>query len=67
MVVKTTNLICAQGDAVRCTCLIKGDYMDYNKVIDLDGITLEDCERFYEKGKRLIVNDGRVVHIVEED
>ena len=41
--------------------------MDYSKVIDLDGITLEDCERFYAKGKRLIVNDGRVVDIVEED
>lgn len=41
--------------------------MDYSKVIDLDNITLEDCERFYENGKRLIVNDGRVVSIVEED
>ena len=41
--------------------------MDYNKVIDLCGITLEDCERFYENGNRLIVNDGRVVDIVEED
>ena len=41
--------------------------MNYSKVIDLDGITLEDCERFYAKGKRLIVNDGKVVDIVEED
>ena len=41
--------------------------MDYSKVIDLDVITLEDCERFYENEKRLIVNDGRVVDIVEED
>ena len=41
--------------------------MDYSKVIDLDGITLEDCERFYANGKILIVNDGRVVDIVEED
>lgn len=41
--------------------------MDYSKVIDLDGITLEDCERFYENEKRLIVNDGRVVDIVEEE
>ena len=41
--------------------------MDYNKVIDLDGITLEDCERFYENDKRLIVNDGKVIDIVEED
>lgn len=41
--------------------------MDYSKVIDLDSIALEDCERFYVNGKRLIVNDGRVVNIVEED
>ena len=41
--------------------------MDYSKVIDLDGITLEDCERFYANGKRLIVNDGRVVNVVEEE
>ena len=41
--------------------------MDYNKVIDLDGMTLEDCEGFYANGKRLIVNDGRVINIVEED
>ena len=41
--------------------------MNYNKVIDLDGVTLEDCERFYENGNRLIVNDGRVINIVEED
>ena len=41
--------------------------MDYSKVIDLDGITLEDCERLYENGKKLIGNDGRGVDIVEED
>ena len=41
--------------------------MDYNKVIDLCGITLEDCERFYTNGKRLIVTDGRIIDIVEED
>ena len=41
--------------------------MRYDNVIDLDSITLEDCERFYANGKRLIVNDGRIVDIVEED
>ena len=41
--------------------------MDYSKVIDLDNITKEDCERFYGNGKRLIVNDGRIIDIVEED
>ena len=41
--------------------------MDYDKIIDLDSITLEDCKRFYENGKRMIVNDGRIVDIVEEE
>ena len=41
--------------------------MDYSKVIDLYIITLEYCERFYANGKRFIINDGRVVDIVEED
>ena len=41
--------------------------MDYSKVIDLNSITKEDCERFYANGKRLIVNDGRVVVFLVED
>ena len=41
--------------------------MDYSKVIDLDCITLEDCERFYSNGKRLIGNNGRAVDIMEEE
>ena len=41
--------------------------MGYDNVIDYDNVTLEDCERFYANGKRLIVNDGRIVDIVEED
>ena len=41
--------------------------MDYSKVIDLNSSTLEDCEKLYNNGKRLIVNDGRIIDIVEED
>ena len=41
--------------------------MDYSKVIDLNSITKEDWERFYANGKRLIINDGRIIDIVEED
>lgn len=37
--------------------------MDYNKIIDLDSITLEDCERFYQNGKRVVINDGRIVNV----
>lgn len=40
--------------------------MDYSKIIDLDNITLDDCDRFYQNNKRLIINDGRVIDIVEE-
>ena len=41
--------------------------MGYDNVIDYDNVTLADCERFYKNGKRMIVNDGRIVDIVEED
>ena len=41
--------------------------MGYDNVIDYDNVTLEDCERFYANGKRLIINDGRVIDIVVED
>ena len=34
---------------------------------DLNNKELEDCKRFYENGKRMIVNDGRIVYIVEEE
>ena len=41
--------------------------MDYSKVIALNSITKPDCARFYANGKRLIINDGRIIDIVEED
>lgn len=41
--------------------------MEYDKIIDLDNITLEDCERFYDNNKSLIVNDGKIVDVLEED
>ena len=41
--------------------------MEYYKIIDLDSITLADCENFYNNGKRIIINDGRNVDIVEEE
>lgn len=36
-------------------------------IFDLDSITLEDALRFYNNGKRLVLNDGFVVDIVEEE
>lgn len=40
--------------------------MDYSKIMDLDNITLKDCDRFYKNGKSIILNDGRVVNVMEE-
>lgn len=36
-------------------------------MFDLDSITLEDALRFYNNGKRLVLNDGMVIDIVEEE
>ena len=37
--------------------------MDYNNVIELDEVTLEDCMDLYEKkGICTIINDGRVIN-----
>ena len=37
--------------------------MDYNNVIELDEVTLEDCIVLYEKkGIATVINDGRVIN-----
>lgn len=36
-------------------------------MFDFDSITLEDALRFYNNGKRLVLNDGMVIDIVEEE
>ena len=37
--------------------------MDYNNVIELDEVTLEDCIDLYEKkGIATVINDGRVIN-----
>lgn len=40
--------------------------MDYDKVIELQNLTLEDCEELYDKGYRLVINSGIVTNIVKE-
>ena len=38
-------------------------YMDYDTVIELSEVTLEDCMDLYEKkGICTIINDGRVIN-----
>ena len=42
--------------------------MDYNNVIELDEVTLEDCIDLYEKkGIATVINDGRVENFIEEE
>lgn len=36
-------------------------------MFDLNSVTLEDALRFYNNGKRLVLNDGMVIDIVEEN
>lgn len=41
--------------------------MDYSQVIELDNVTLGDCEKGYKyRGRNIIINDGRVVGFVDE-
>ena len=41
--------------------------MDYDKIIELDDVTLQDCEELYGlKGIEIIINDGRIVNFVKE-
>ena len=38
--------------------------MDYDKIINLDNVTLEDCVDLYEKKNIItIINDGRIVNL----
>ena len=42
--------------------------MNYDTVIELSEVTLEDCVDLYEKKNTYtIVNDGRVINFVKED
>lgn len=41
--------------------------MDYDKIIELDDVTLHDCEELYDlKDIEIIINDGRIVNFVKE-
>ena len=48
-----------------------GDYKNmknYNQVINLDNVFLEDCVELYEKKKlATIINDGHIQNFVVED
>lgn len=41
--------------------------MEYDKIIELDNVTIRDCEELYEfKGISTVINDGRIVNFVKE-
>lgn len=38
--------------------------MDYNKIIELNNVTLEDCtDLFFKKDIITIINDGHIVNL----
>ena len=42
--------------------------MDYNNIIELDNVTMHDCEDMYRmKNMRTVINDGRVVNFEKEE
>lgn len=41
--------------------------MDYDKIIELDNVTIQDCEELYKfKGISTVINDGRIINFVKE-
>ena len=42
--------------------------MDYNKIIEMDNVTLNDCLEAYKyRGLSVIINDGRLVNFIGND
>ena len=42
--------------------------MDYNLIIDLNNVTLEECFDLYEKkNMTTIINDGRIINFEKEE
>lgn len=42
--------------------------MDYNNIIELDNVTLQDCEYMYGmKNMITVIDDGRVINFENEE
>ena len=42
--------------------------MDYNNIIELDNLTLQDCEDMYRmKDMITLIDDGRIINFEKED
>ena len=47
--------------------LRRSKYINYDAVIELDEVTLEDCIDLYEKkNMSTIINDGHIINFVKE-
>lgn len=41
--------------------------MSYDTILDLENITLQDCENMMNEGLYVVINDGHVVNFERED
>lgn len=42
--------------------------MDYNSILEMDNITLQDCTDMYRlKDMRAVIEDGKIVNFVKEE
>ena len=42
--------------------------IDYNNIIELDNLSLQDCEDMYRmKNMRTVIDDGRIVNLEKEE
>ena len=41
--------------------------MSYDTILDLDNITMQDCESMSTEGLKAIISDGHVVNFESED
>ena len=47
---------------------VKYKNMNYNNIIELDNVTLQDCEDMYRiKNMNTIINDGRIINFEKEN
>ena len=42
--------------------------IDYSNIIELDNVTLQDCEDMYRtKNMRTVIDNGRIINFEKED
>ena len=47
---------------------VRGENMDYNSILEMDNITLQDCTDMYRlKDMGAVIEDGKIVNFVKEE